>query len=220
MSVKNHANAKDNPCAHLPLDLTVEEVMSSKLLASPLRLLDCSPISDGAAAIILASEDRAKACRQKPVWAKGVGHTADLHYLGDRDLSDPRALEAAAKRAYQMAGLAKPSEEIDFFEVYDGFSYMEPFWLEGLGVCQPGEGGRLTREGATRRDGPLPVNASGGVLSAHAVMVAGLVRIIEVVLQVRGAAGAHQLDKAKVGLAHGINGPCGQSHCVWILGEN
>ncbi|MBU2552668.1 MAG: thiolase family protein, partial [Proteobacteria bacterium] len=215
-----HGNAKDNPCAQLPMDLTVEEVMNSRVLATPLKLLDCSPISDGAAAIILASEERAKGCRRKPVWARGVGHTSGLHYLGDRDLTDTAALQAAARRAYDMAGITRPSEEIDFFEVYDAFSYMEPLWLEGLGLCEPGQAGPLTRRGATARNGRLPVNVSGGVLSAHAVMVAGLARIIEVVLQIRGAAGARQLDKARVGLAQGINGPCGQSHCVWVFGEN
>lgn len=220
VSVKNHRNAKLNPYAQLPMDLTVDQVMTSRPLADPLKVLDCSPISDGAAAVILAGEDRISDSIQKPVWLRGVGYAAELNYLGDRDLSEPRALTEAAKRAYKMAGVTNPREEIDFLEVYDAFSYMEPLWLEGLGICNRGEGGRLTREGITAMEGPLPVNASGGVLSAHAVLVAGLVRVIEAVLQIRGTAGAHQLGKARVGLAHGINGPCGQSHCVWILGAN
>lgn len=220
VSVKNHRNAKLNPYAQLPMDITVEQVMASRLIADPIKLLDCSPISDGAAAVILASEDRISETKQKPVWLKGVGYAAELNYLGDRDLSNPIALIEASKRAYKMAGIKNPQKEIDFLEVYDAFSYMEPLWLEGLGFCNRGEGGKMAREGITEINGPLPVNASGGVLSAHAPLVAGLVRIIEVVLQIRGTAGAHQLEKARVGLAHGINGPCGQSHCVWILGEN
>ena len=219
VSVKNHHNAKGNPFAQLPMDLTVEQVMASPVKATPLKRLDCSPVSDGAAAVILAAEDRVGGLRQKPVWLKGVGYAAELHYLGDRDLSHPRALELAARKAYAMAGIQDPQGEIDFLEVYDAFSYMEPLWLEGLGLCAPGEGGKCTREGITAMKGKLPVNASGGVLSAHAVLVAGLVRFIEVALQIRGTAGAHQLARARVGLAHGINGPCGQSHCVWILGN-
>ena len=220
VSVKNHKNAKQNPFAQLPLDLSVDQVMSSPVLAEPLKFYDCSPVTDGACAIILASEDRARESGQKPVWAKGIGHAAELHYLGDRDLSRPLALTEAAKRAYQAAGLTKPEEEIDFFEIYDAYSYMEPLWLEGLGLCQPGQGGRLARDGVTEMDGALPVNPSGGVLSAHPVLAAGLVRIVEAVLQIRGAAGGRQLERARVGLAHGTNGPCGQSHCVWILGQD
>jgi len=220
ISVKNHGNAKLNPLAQLPMDLTVEQVLTSRRIADPLRLLDCSPISDGACALILAAEDRVSQSKQKPVWLKGVGYAAELHYLGDRDLSQPQALTQAAKQAYRMAGISSPREQIDFLEIYDAFSYMESLWLEGLGFCEPGEGGKLTREGVTRREGRLPVNPSGGVLSAHAVLVAGLVRMAEVTLQIRGTAGAHQLGKARSGLAHGINGPCGQSHCVWILGKD
>jgi acetyl-CoA C-acetyltransferase len=220
VSVKNHKNAKLNPYAHLPMDLTIEEVMNSRPIAEPLKLLDCSPISDGAAAIILAGEDRISNSKNRPVWLKGVGYAAELNYLGDRDLSEPKALTEAAKRAYKMAGVTNPREQIDFLEVYDAFSYMEPLWLEGLGICEKGKGGEYTRSGATEISGVQPVNVSGGVLSAHAVLVAGMVRVIEVVLQIRGTAGAHQLDKARIGLAHGINGPCGQSHCIWILGTN
>ena len=220
VSVKNHFNAHNNPFAQLPLHLTVEDVMSSRPIADPLKLLDCSPISDGACAVILASKARASDSRQTPVFIKGIGYSAEFHYLGDRDLSEPKALSQAAKRAYQMAGISDPMEGIDFLEIYDAFSYMEPLWLEGLGFCGPGEGGRLTREGATDFGGPIPVNVSGGVLSAHAVLVAGLVRVVEVVLQIRGAAGKRQIEPARIGLAHGINGPCGQSHCVIILGKN
>jgi acetyl-CoA C-acetyltransferase len=220
VSVKNHRNAKHNPYAQLPMDLSVKDVLSSRPIADPLRLLDCSPISDGACAVILAGEELAHKTRKQPVWINGIGYAADLHYLGDRDLADPKALTVSSQRAYKMAGIRDPKKEIDFLEIYDAFSYMEPLWLEGLGVCNAGEGGALAREGITHMDGALPVNPSGGVLSAHAVLVAGLVRVVEVVLQIRGTADGHQLKKASVGLAHGINGPCGQSHCVMILGEN
>lgn len=116
-----------------------------------------------------------------------------------------------------MAGIDDPLKTIDVVELYDAFSYMEPLWLEGLGFCAPGHGMRILKDGITAMSGSLPVNPSGGVLSAHAVLVAGLVRIIEATIQLRGEAGERQVKGAKTALAHGINGPCGQSHCVWIL---
>ena len=218
VSVKNHGNAKKNPFAQLPLDLTVEDVMRSPKIADPLKRLDCSPVSDGAAAIIIGNEEIVRKAKSKPVWIKGVAHCAEEYFLGDRDLANPKALRDAAQRAYQMAGITNPRNEIDVAEIYDAFSYMEPLWLEGLGICEPGAGGRLTESGATGMHGDLPVNPSGGVLSAHAILVAGLARLIESSLQVKGEAGLHQIDGVKTALAHGINGACGQSHCVWILG--
>ncbi|MCD6571322.1 MAG: thiolase family protein [Deltaproteobacteria bacterium] len=219
VSVKNHKNAKNNPYAQLPMDITVDDVMRSKKIADPIKLLDCSPISDGAAAIIIANEKRAKKARTKPIWIKGVAHCSDAYFLGDRDLADPISLKDASKKAYAMAGIKDPMSEIDVVELYDAFTYMEPLWLEGMGICDAGQGGQLIEKGITVMDGKLPVNPSGGVLSAHPVLVAGLVRIIEAALQIRGEAGDHQIKGAKTALAHGINGPCGQSHCVWILGS-
>jgi acetyl-CoA C-acetyltransferase len=219
VSVKNHGNARNNPCAQLPLTLTLEDVLSSRKIADPLKLLDCSPISDGAAAIVLANEQMAEKARKKPVWVRGVAHCAEAYFLGDRDLADPAALREAAQRAYAMARICDPRREIDVVELYDAFSYMEPLWLEGMGFCEAGGGGRFTEQGVTAMGGALPVNPSGGVLSAHPVLVAGLARIIEAVLQLRGEAEARQVGGAETALAHGINGPCGQSHCVWILGK-
>ena len=217
VSVKNHGNAKNNPLAHLPLDLTVDDVMGSEKIADPIKRLDCSPVSDGAAAIIIADERHTGKAKTPPVWVKGMAHCSDEYFLGDRDLAEPKALRDAAKRAYAMAGITDPMESVDVVELYDAFSYMEPLWLEGLGFCDPGEGGKLLDRGITSMSGSLPVNPSGGVLSAHAMLVAGLARIIESVLQLRGEAGQRQVEGAKTALAHGINGPCGQSHCVWIL---
>ncbi len=217
VSVKNHGNAKNNQYAQLPMDLTVADVMQSGKIADPIKLLDCSPVSDGAAAIIIANEEYAGKARTKPAWIKGVAHCADAYFIGDRDLADPKSLRDAAQRAYGMAGIKEPLEEIDIVELYDAFSYMEPLWLEGMGFCDPGQGGKMIDKGITTMQGPLPVNPSGGVLSAHAVLVAGLARIIEAVLQIRGDAGPRQVEGATTALAHGINGPCGQSHCVWIV---
>lgn len=221
VSVKNHGNALENPNAQLGMKLTVEEVMQSRTIASPLKLYDVSPISDGACAIILASEDRAKKITDKPVWVKGVSFCADAYLLGDRDLSECRALEKAAKTAYKMAGIQNPRQEIDIAEIYDAFTYQELLWTEGLGFCGAGEGGKLVASGVTAKDGSIPVNPSGGLLGAHPVIAAGLIRIAEAARQVRGDAGAMQVKKdIRNALAHGVNGVCGQSHCVWVLGHD
>lgn len=216
VSVKNHGNARNNPYAQLPLSITVEDVMRSRKIADPLKLLDCCPISDGAAAVIIANEEVASRTKH-PVWIKGVAHCCEDYFLGDRDLADAVALREAAKRAYAMAGITKPLEEIDVAEVLEPFGYMEPLWLEGLGICEAGAGASLAVKGVTAMGGKLPVNPSGGALSANPILVAGLARLVESSLQVRGEAGARQVSGATTALAHGFNGPCGQSHCVWIV---
>jgi acetyl-CoA C-acetyltransferase len=221
VSVKNHGNAKRNPLAQLPLDITVEDVLDSRKIADPLKLLDCSPVTDGATCLILAAERNAKkwTTNKKRVWLKGVGHCVDAYRLGDRDLADTRALKAAAKKAYSMAGIEDPVGEIDVAEVYDAFSYMELMWLEGLGFADDGMGGEFVERGFADFSGKLPVNPSGGRLSSHPVQVAGLSAMAECVLQIRGEAGEHQVDGVETALVHGINGICGQGHCVWILGK-
>lgn len=218
VSVKNHGNAKNNPYAQLPMDITVADVMKSRKIAEPLKLLDCGPVSDGAAAVIIANEKITARTKKKPVWIKGVAHCCEDYLLGDRDLASPVALAEAAKKAYAMAGIKNPAKEIDVAEVLEPYSYMEPLWLEGLGFCKPGEGGKQIDKGVTNMGGKLPVNPSGGALSANPILVGGLARLIEATLQVRGEAGARQVKKADTALAHGFNGPCGQSHCVWIVG--
>ena len=219
VSVKNHRNAFKNPFAQLPLDITVEDVMKSRMLADPIKLLDSSPISDGAAAIIISDQVGAKLCPKPPVWIKGMAHCADAYFLGDRDLAEADALVNAASRAYEMAGIIDPAREIDVFELYEAFSYQELMWMEALGLCGRGRSGRVVESGKTKLDGSMPINPSGGVMSAHPVMVAGLVRIIEAVLQVRGEAGEHQVPGVKTALAHGLNGVCGQGHGIFIVGK-
>ena len=217
VSVKNHGNAKANPYAHLAMDITVEDVLKSRLLADPIKLLDTSPITDGACAIVLASEAVAEKRCAKPVWIRGIGHCADAYHLGDRDLADVDALQSAARRAYGMADIRDPLKQIDVVELYDAFSYMELMWMEGLGLCGRGEAGAMVDSGMTQMGGALPVNPSGGVLSANPVQAAGLARIAETVLQLRGEAGARQVKNARVALAHGTEGACGQGHCVFVL---
>jgi len=217
-SVKNHGNAFRNPYAQLAMKVSVADVMKSRMLADPIKLLDASPISDGACAIVLARESTAKKITDRPVWVRGVGYCSDAYHLGDRDLAECDALVKASRKAYAMAGVRNPRKDLDVVELYDAFSYQELLWTEGLGLCGRGEGGKLIESGATQTNGEIPVNPSGGLLSAHTVIVAGLVRIVEAVLQLRAQAGERQIQGARTALAHGVNGPCGQSHCVWILG--
>lgn len=216
VSCKNHKNAKDNPYAQLPMDITVNDVLNSEMIAEPLHKLDCSPVSDGCCAIIIANADFVKKVKAKPVWIKGVAFCSDAYFMGDRDLTKTIALENAAKKAYVMAGITNPENEIDIAEIYDAFTYQELMWIEGLGLAEYGNAGKLLEKGIFNRDGKLPVNPSGGLLSGHPVIAAGLYRIAEIVLQIREEAGARQVN-AKRGIAHGVNGICGQSHCVWIL---
>jgi len=217
--VKNLSNARLNPVAHRAGEYTVAEVMTSPLLASPLHVLDVAPDTDGAVAMILASEKRAWEITDKPVWVKGMGVCYDAHYPGDRDLADCLALDKAAAQAYRMAGLKKPRRDIDVVELGDEFSYQELLWLEGLGLCDRGEAGRMIDSGVTALKGKMPVNPSGGLLGGVPANVAGLNRVAEAVLQLRGEAGEHQVKNPRIALAQGHSGFCGQHQCVIVLGN-
>jgi acetyl-CoA acetyltransferase len=137
--------------------------------------------------------------------------------LGDRDLAEPQSLIKAAKRAYAMAGVSDPSQEIQVAEVTEYYSYQELLWTEGLGLCDRGMGGRMVQSGVSSLSGRLPVNPSGGVLAGNPYTVAGLVRVAEAYLQLNGSAGEHQVEGVRRAVAHGTTGPCGQSHCVIVL---
>ena len=217
VSVKNHGNAFRNPLAQLPMNITVSDVIKSEMIADPLHKLDCSPVSDGCCAVIIAHESVATKFKQKPVWIRGLSFCTDSFFFGDRDLARSNALAEAANNAYKIAGIKDPKKEIDIVELYDAFTYQELLWLEEMGLADYGKAAKLLEAGKFNMDGPLPVNPSGGLLAGHPVIAAGLYRIAEVVMQLRGDAGEHQVKKAKTGLAHGVNGLCGQSHCVWIL---
>jgi acetyl-CoA C-acetyltransferase len=217
VSVKNHGNAVHNPMTQLPMNITVDDVLQSEMIADPLHKLDCSPVSDGCCAIILACESRAEQYKGKPVWVKGVSFCSDAYFLGDRDLASPRSLKTASQKAYSMAGITNPAEEIHVAEIYDAFTYQELMWIEGLGLCEPGQSKGLLEKGKFDIKGQQPVNPSGGLLSGHPVIAGGLIRMAEAVKQLRQEAGAYQVDGATKAVAHGVNGLCGQSHCVWIL---
>ena len=215
IAMKNRIYALDNPYAHLQEKISIDDVLNSKMMAYPLKELDLPPFSDGAVAMLLTSEEKAKELTDTPVWLKGYGSCTDAYYLGHRNMTDLVALEIAAKEAYKMAGIKNPLSEIDVFEVYDAFTYHELMIYEALGLCPQGEGGKFIDE---HFESDLPVNKSGGVLSSNPSMANGLVRVAEIATQLMGKAGKRQVDGAKIGLAHGMNGICSQGNCVLIFG--
>ncbi|VVB53493.1 3-ketoacyl-CoA thiolase [uncultured archaeon] len=206
VAVKNHHNGSLNPHAQFPFEVTLEQVMKSSPVADPLKLLDCSPITDGAAVVILASEEKAKELGVEPIWITGSGQSNDFLALHDRaSLSETKAAVEAAKKAYKMAGV-KPSD-IEFAEVHDCFTIAEIMAIEALGFCKKGEGGKFTQDGETSLTGSKPVNTSGGLKSkGHPVGATGIAQAIEAVLQLRGKAGKRQIKDAKVGLTHNVGG--------------
>jgi acetyl-CoA C-acetyltransferase len=217
--VKNLKNALNNPYAHRKMSLKVEDVLRSKIISYPLRELECAWGSDGACAVILASEERAKKITDTPVWVKGFGWCVDHYFLGDRELLAAPALKIAAERAYKMAGIEDPLRQIDVAEICEPFSIQELIWYEGLGFCPPGGAVKLLDEGVTRMGGQLPVNPSGGVLSTNPYVARGLVRIVEAVLQVRGEAERRQVPDVETALAHSTHGLAGSFHSIVILGR-
>ncbi|MFA6316959.1 MAG: thiolase domain-containing protein, partial [Elusimicrobiota bacterium] len=218
VAVKNHLNGLKNPEAQYRVKLTADEVEASALVADPLRLLDCSPITDGAAALILAPLDLAKKLGKKaPVKVLGVGHATDTIALHSRkDLCRLAAVEKSAERAYKAAGL-KP-EDVDLAEVHDCFTIAEIMATEALGFAPAGGGGRLVASGETAVGGRIPVNTSGGLKSkGHPVGATGVAQLVELAVQLRGEAGGRQVDGPRVGLAQNMGGTGGSS-IVSILG--
>jgi len=216
VSVKNHKNGAKNPNAQFTFEITMDQVLNSNLIADPLRLLDCSPITDGAAAVIICPAEMAKEYTDKPIKIIGVGHATDTIALTDReDITTLKATVEASKRAYAMAGI-KP-EDIDLAEVHDCFTIAEICAIEDLGFVKKGEGGKATEEGLTLIDGKIPINPSGGLKSkGHPVGATGIAQVIEVVAQLRGEAGERQVKDAKIGLTHNLGGS-GGSVIVHIL---
>jgi acetyl-CoA C-acetyltransferase len=198
VSVKNHAQGARNPYAHFQEPVTLEAVMESRLVADPLRLLHCCPISDGAAAIVLTAEPRA-------VRIAGIGQGMDAIAVRYRaDLTSFRATQAAAEAAYRMAGFGP--ERVEVAELHDAFAPFELISLEDIGLVPPGKAGRATLDGETATGGRLPVNPSGGLKArGHPLAATGISQLVELVWQLTGRAEGRQVQ-ARVGLAQSIGG--------------
>ena len=209
VAVKNHHNACFNPCAQYQMEITVEDVLKSAPVDSPLKLLDCSPITDGAACLVLAPAEKARQYTDTPVLVAGTGQASDTLSLHDRPmLTGLRATVEAAKTAYKMAGVGPG--DIDLAEVHDCFTIAEIMAIEDLGFCNKGEGGKMTEEGETALGSRIPVNTSGGLKGkGHPVGATGIAQAVELVLQLRGGAGKRQVGGAGMGLCHNVGGSGG-----------
>ena len=207
VAVKNRRNALNNPHAHLKMDLTVDQVLKSKMLAYPIKLLDMCPTSDGACAMIFASEGKARKICQNPAWVIAAVTRHDQPFGGDLDMvADLRTLRSATQQAYQIAGIKDPLRDFDVAELYEPCTFAELSWYEAAHFCGPGEGGKLMDSGATQMDGQLPVNPSGGVLSTNCIGATAMLRVAEAAIQVMGKGGKRQVPKVKRALATGFGG--------------
>jgi len=204
VSVKNHIHGALNPYAQFQKKFTVEEVLNSPMIADPLTLYSCCPNSDGAAALILCSKEKAKKANGRAIRIAASVLTTGT-YENQRDITNWEVEVRAAQQAYKMASLGP--EDLDVVEVHDAFTICEIIHYEGLGLCPLGEGGRLIDERATELGGRVPVNPSGGLLSkGHPVGASGVAQVVEIVWHLRGQAGERQVQGAKVGLADMMGG--------------
>lgn len=206
VAVKNHHNAVTNPVSHLRFEVTIDQVLTAPRVVGPFGMLDCTPQSDGAAAVILASDEAARRLTNQPVWVRGVGLGLDrVMHQHKADMTTFPATTRAAKRAFAMAGIGP--QDIDVAELHDCFSGVELMDYEDLGFCERGGAGRFIESGATQVGGRLPVNPSGGLKAkGHPPGATGVAQCVELFHQLRGEA-ANQVDSPRWALAQNIGGP-------------
>lgn len=215
VAVNHRLNATRNPYAHVQRpDITVEQVRDSPMLWDPVRYLESCPSSDGSCAIVIASERDAG---RAPAWIHGMAWRTETGHFAGRDEVNPLAGRLCAAEAYRQAGITDPARQIDTAELYIPYSWYEPMWLENIGLAEPNLGWKLVDDGHTAFDGGLPVNPSGGVLSGNPTGATGLLRFAEAAMQVRGTAGKHQVDGARLAVGHAMGG-ASQFHAMWVVG--
>ena len=226
VTIKNLRHAMTNPYAQIKGEYTVADVMNSPVIASPIKRLDASPVTDGCCAVLLASEDAVKRFDLKPAWIRGVGCCTDSYYLGHRDLTAIRSAHIAAERAYKMAGITDPRREIDLLEIHAPFSFQELMLIEALGLCEKGQAARSADGGDLEFESdaaPFPINVSGGALAANPIFATGLIRLAETAMQVSNQAGGRQWPHQwpiKTAVAHATSGFALQSNLVFVLGND
>ncbi len=223
VALKDRQNALLNPYAHLhEHDITYESVRDSIMLWDPIRYSETCPSSDGAFAMVMTNEaggDAAAAEGRQPAWIHATAMRSEPALAAGRDQVSPQAGKDCAASVFKQAGITNPRKEIDVAEVYVPFSWYEPMWLENLGFAEEGTGWQLTHDGVTARDGDLPFNPSGGVLSSNPIGASGMIRFGEAALQVRGMAGDHQIDGARKALGHAYGGAA-QFYSMWVVGSD
>lgn len=219
VAVKNHYHGTLNPKAHMQKEITLEKALTSRPVATPLKLYDCSLITDGASCAILTKPELASRFTDQPVHIIGTGQASDTIGLYERkSLTSLEAAKLAAKTAYQMG--ATTPDEVDVAEVHDCFTIAEIIAYEDLNFCKTGEGGKLAETGETRLNGRLPVNTSGGLKAkGHPVGATGTAQAYEIYLQLTGQADQRQVKNAKVGLTHNVGGS-GATATVHIYRSN
>jgi acetyl-CoA C-acetyltransferase len=220
VAAKDRQNALLNPYAHLRTPgVTVESVLASPMMWDPVRSDETCPSSDGACALVIATESAvATSGITNPAWIHGTVMRSEPLAFAESDQANPLAGRAAATYLWRSLGITNPRAEIDCAELYVPFSWFEPMWLENLGFAEEGEGWRLTEAGVTALDGDLPVDMSGGLLSANPVGAGGMIRMAEAALQVMGEAGEHQIDGARRALGHAYGGGS-QYFSMWVVGS-
>ncbi len=218
VAVKNHHNGSMNPKAQFQNEISIDAVLNSIMVADPLHVFDCSPISDGASAVVLAPAEIAKKFTDTPVYVKASAQASGTLSLHDRlDITTLDATVAAANRAYKMAKVTP--NDIDFAEVHDCFTIAEICAIEDLGFVKKGEGGKASLDGMTAIGGKIPINTSGGLKACgHPVGATGVKQAVEITLQLRGDAGKRQIDGAEIGLTHNVGGSGGTA-VVHIFGR-
>ena len=219
VALKDRQNALKNPYAHLhEHDVTFEKIEESIMLWDPIRYSETCPSSDGAAALVISNEAGGDA-NGNAAWILGTAMRSEPTMFAGRDAVNPLAGQQCADDVFAQAGIKDRRAEIDVVEMYVPFSWYEPMWLENLGFAAQGEGWKLTEDGVTAMDGDLPVNASGGVLSTNPIGASGMLRFAESAMQVRGQAGDHQVDGARVALGHAYGGAA-QFYAMWIVSSD
>lgn len=222
ISVKNHLNALNNPYAHLQMKITIEDVLKSPIVCWPLKLFDCCPRSDGACAVIFASEDRAGKMVPIPAWVNGMAAVTDITVPGETGGAGWQAARAVWK-AYKMAGIDKPRQQIQVVEAYSPFSSMEMVLYENLGFCKPKEVAKLAESGFGEMGGEVPFTPSGGVMCSNPIGATALVRVAEAAIQVMGKGDKRQVPNVKTALATGAGGSpgpgSGSFNTAMILGR-
>ena len=223
VAVKDRRNAFKNPYAHLKIEgISVDSVKASPMMWDPVHYLESFPSSDGACAKVVSDQEGGEAAAsagRAPAWILGAAVRSEPSNFPGRDPVRPQAGIDCAADLYRQAGISDPMGQIDCAELYVPFSWYEPMWLEGHDIAAVGEGWKMVERGATEIGGAFPVNMSGGVLSSNPIGASGLLRFAEAALQVRGMAGEHQVDGAKVALAQAY-GAAAQYFSMWIVGSS
>ena len=209
VSVRDRKHAMNNPHAQLRKEVSLEDVLASPMLADPIHLLDVCPRSDGACAVIMASEDSAEKICTVPDWLWGTSAHNTYSYLGDVDWGRLTSMEQCAREIFKKAGIKEPRKEVNVIEMYQPYSFAGLIWIEDMGIVGHGEAPRYVWDGNTDMGGELPINPSGGVIACNPIGATGLIRCAEAAMQVMGKAEGRQVPDVRFAVSTGFGG------CMW-----